>query len=216
MTDGHRGPALEPLPGKWRQLARQRRLPGREDLGDRMADRLDEVAGQLRVATDERTVLVGSRVVCPHDQALEVVEVRVEAAFARPGDDFAGDRRRHRRVDEQATEPVRTGRRHFADQRALVADDRRIELEHAREMHRARDHPAGHQAHDHATGTRRANGRPGVRPDLEVVADERPVDVERDQLDGQDGFGCLDPGHVLMMPDGGFRRFQRPVAARSV
>ena len=134
--------------------------------------------------------------------------MRVEAAFARPGDDLAGDRRRHRRVDEQATEPVGAGRRHLADQRALVADDRRIELEHAREMHRARDHPAGHQADDHASGPRRANRGPGVRSDLEVVADERPVDVERDQPDGQDRFGRLDPGHVLMMPESGLRRFR--------
>jgi hypothetical protein len=108
-----------------------------------------------------------------------VVEVRVEPALARPGDDLAGDRRRHRRVDEQATQPIGAGRRHLADQRALIADDRRIELEHAREMHRARHHPPSHQADDHASGTRRADGRPRVRSDLEVVAHERPVDVER-------------------------------------
>ncbi len=112
-------------------------------------------------------------------------------------------------MDEQATEPIGTGDRHLADERALVADDRRIELELAREMHRARDHPAGDEADDHAPIPRRADRHPGVGSDHQVVADERPVDVEGDEADGQDRVGCLDDGHALMMPDGWLRRFGR-------
>ena len=40
-----------------------------------------------------------------------------------------------------------------------------------------------------------------VRPDDEIVADERAVDVEGDHGDGQDGVGRRDDGHDLMMPD---------------
>jgi hypothetical protein len=137
MADGHGGHAAEPLASEWCQLGRQGWLARGEDLGDRMPDRVDEVAGQLRVAADERAVLVGPRIVEPDDQALEVVEMWVEPAFARPRHDLASDRGTHRRVDEQATEPVRTGGGHLANERTLVADDRRIELELTREMHGA-------------------------------------------------------------------------------
>ena len=168
----------------------------------------DEVAGQLRLATDERAVLVGARVVGPDDQALEVVEVRVEAVLPGPGHDLAGDLGPHRGVDEQATQPIRAGRGHLANEGALVADDRRIELELAREVHRARDHAAGHEADDHVPRSGGPNGRPGVRPDHEIVPDQRPVDVEGDQADGQDGLRGLDLGHALMMPDGRAVRFR--------
>ncbi len=40
-----------------------------------------------------------------------------------------------------------------------------------------------------------------VRPDDEVVADERPVDVEGDQAMGRMGSGVTMSGTVLMMPD---------------
>ena len=105
--------------------------------------------------------------------------------------------------------PVGAGLRHGAHERTLVADDRRIELELAREVHRAGDHPAGDEADDHVPSAGRADRRPGVAPDQQVITDERPVDVERDQADREDRVGCLDDGHVLMMPDGWLRRFGR-------
>ena len=209
MADGDRCQPVESLACQRCEVARQRRLAGSEDLGDGMADRVDEIAGQLRIPADERPVLVGTRVVRPDDQALEVVEVRVETAIPCPGHDLAGDVGPHRRVDEQATDPVGAGLRHRADEGALVADDRRIEFELAREVHRAGDHPAGDEADDHVPSARRADRRPSVAPDQQVVADERPVDVERDQADGEHRVGCLDDGHVLMMPDGWLRRFGR-------
>ena len=180
------GTAREALARQRRKLARQRRLADRQDLGDRMADRIDEVTGQLRIPADERAVVVGVRVVRPEDQPLEVVEVRIEPALPGPGHDLAGDLGRHRRVDEQPAEPVGAGDGHRADQRALVADDRRVEIELACEMHRARDHPAGDEADEHTPGSGRSDRRSRVRADHQVVADERPVDVEGDQADGQD------------------------------
>ena len=99
--------------------------------------------------------------------------------------------------------------RHLADEGALVADQRRDEVELAREPQRARDHPTGDQAHQDPAPAGRADRPARVGPDHQVVADERPVDVESDQADGQDGFGRHDAGHRTMMPDGRSRRWRR-------
>ena len=96
---------------------------------------------------------------------------------------------------------VDAGCRHLADERALVADERRVEVELAREAERARDHPAGDERDDDAALAGRADRRTRVRPDHEVVADERAVDVEGDHGDGQDRVGRHDVGHATMMPD---------------
>ena len=87
------------------------------------------------------------------------------------------------RVDEEPAGPRRARGRHLPDQGALVADDRRVELELAREAHRARDHPAGDERDHDAARARGADRRHGVRPDDQVVADERAVDVEGDEAD---------------------------------
>ena len=62
---------------------------------------------------------------------------------------------------------------------------------------------------------RRPRGSRGACPGPidQVVADERPVDVEGDQADGQDGFGRHDAGHRTMMPDGRSRRWRRGFGA---
>ena len=116
--------------------------------------------------------------------------MRVQPVGARPGHDLAGDLGGERRVDEQAPDAPRAGRRHRPDQPALVADDRavspssrakRIALETIRPVTSETRTPRRRRGRDR---------RPGVRADDQVVADERAVDVERDQLDGQDRRGC--------------------------
>ena len=131
-------------------LGRQRRLARRQDLGDRAADRLHEVLGELGRGAHEHAVIVGSRVVCPDDEPFEAVQVRIEAVRPRPLDDRARDLRAHRRVDEQTAEPIRARDRHVADECALVADDRGIEVQLAGEAHRARHHPPRDKADHHA------------------------------------------------------------------
>ena len=196
VADRHVGKAGEPHARQRCDLGRERRLAVAHDLRDRVADRRDEVVLAVGRVTHERRVLVGERVVGADDEPLEMVDVRVEAMLARPDDDLACDRRRQRRVDEhpaRAAADVAAGISRMSA--ALVADDRRDEVELPREAQRARHHPTGDERDDHAARTRPADRRSRVRPDHEVVADERPVDVEGDHGDGQDGLGRDDRGH---------------------
>ena len=163
MADGHVGTAGEMGAGERRDLGRERRLARAHDLGDRVGDRGDQVVLHARRHAHERPVLVGARVVGADDEPLEVVDVRVEPVGSGPADDLPRDRGRHRRVDQEATGPGRAGDRHLPDQGALVADDRRVELELAREPHRARDHPAGDERDHDASAARRPDRRHGVR-----------------------------------------------------
>ena len=59
-------------------------LPDREHLRDRMRDRLEQVGDELGPRAHERRVVVGPWVVGTEDEALEVVDVRVEPVIARP------------------------------------------------------------------------------------------------------------------------------------
>ena len=110
---------------------------------------------------------------------------------------------------------VDSARRHLPDEGTLVADQRRDEVQLAREAQGARDHPPGDQAHQDAAVAGGPDRAPRVRSDDQVVADERPVDVEGDQLDGQDGVGRHDGGHVTMMPDGRSRRWRTGAQGRA-
>ena len=135
--------------------------------------------------------------------------MRIEPVGPRPDDDLAGHRGTERRVDEEPTRPGGAGSRHLADERALVADDRRIEFKLAREAQRARHHPPGDERHDDPSAAGRGDRPARGRPDDQVVADERPVDIEGDEADGQDRVGG-DDGHTRMMPDRRRGRWRRP------
>ena len=215
MADRHVGATGEGGPGQRQELGRQRRLTRAHDLGDRVGDGRDEVVLEVRPRAHERRVLVGPRVLGPDDEPLEVVEVRIEPARPRPDHDVPRDVRGQGRVDQQAAGTGRIRGRHLADEGALVADQRRDEVELAREPQRARDHPTGDQAHQDPAPAGRADRPARVGPDHQVVADERPVDVESDQADGQDGFGRHDAGHRTMMPDGRSRRWRRGFRPRA-
>ena len=63
------------------------------------------------------------------------------------------------------------------------------------------DHPAGDERHDDAARRAPPGRRPACRgPIDQVVADERAVDVEGDQLDGQDRLRRRDAGHGRSCP----------------
>ena len=201
VADGHVRAAGEPGPGERRELDRQRRFADGQDLGHRVADRTDEVGHELRPGTHERAVVVGVGVVLAEHEPLEVVDVRVQPVGAGPFHDLAGDLGPDGRVHEEAPDAPRALRRHRPDQPALVADERPGQPELAGKPHRARDHPAGHERHLDAASHGRCDGGAGVGADDQVVSDERAVDVERDEADGQDRRRCRCDGHAQMMPD---------------
>ena len=87
--------------------------------------------------------------------------MRIEPARPRPDHDVPRDVRGQRRVDQQAAGTGRIRGRHLADEGALVADQRRDEVELAREPQRARDHPTGDQAHERPRA-RGPRGSPGA------------------------------------------------------
>ena len=58
----------------------------------------DQVGHELGVGAHERGVVVGARVVGPQDEPLEMVDMRVEAMRAGPGQDPPRDLGRQRRV----------------------------------------------------------------------------------------------------------------------
>ena len=142
--------------------------------------------------------------------------MRVEPVGARPDDDLARDRRGQRGVDQEPTRPGRSDGGHLADQGALVADDRGVEVELACEAHRARDHAPRDQRDHHAPLARRPDRGPRVGADAQVVADQRAVDVEGDEADGQDRLWGPDDGHDPMMPDRRRGRWRRPCAGRGL
>ncbi len=78
------------------------------------------------------------------------------------------------------------------------------------EPHRAGDHPPGHERDVNAPAQSIGDRRPGVGTDRQVVADERSVDVERDQPDGQDRRRRGSGGHPKMMPDERYPRRRAP------
>ncbi len=201
MADRHVGPTREVGPRDQRELARQRRLADRQDLGDRVPDRAGEVRHELGASAHERAVVVGVGIVGAQDEPFQVVEVRVHPVGAGPFHDLASDLGPDRGVHEQAPEPLRSIVGHRPDEPTLVADDGPGQAQVAGEAERARDHPPGHEGDVDAARHGRPDRRPGVRTDDQVVADERAVDVERDQLDGQKGRRSRRPWHTQMMPD---------------
>ena len=164
MAHGHVGQPGEPGPGQRRDLGRERRLAGAHDLGDRVADRrrrgrprdrggepMNAVYSSARGSSDRmmnrsRWLTCGSR---PCSRAQTTTS---RATSARSG---VWTRSRPGRVGLRV--------RHLADERALVADDRRLEVELAREPQRARDHPAGDQA-DRDAPRRGPRGSPPACP----------------------------------------------------
>ena len=177
-----------------------------------MIDRGREVRHELGARAHERAVVVGVRVVRLEDEPLEVVDVRVESVRPGPGHDLAGDVGPDRPVVQElaqagsSPDPASPG--------SARPDSRRpgpTRSSSRRKPHGARDHPPGHDADEDATGQRRADRLARVGPDDQVVADERPVDIERDQLDGQDRLRGEGVGHPVMMPD---RTPERPAAAQ--
>ena len=69
---------------------------------------------------------------------------------------------------------------------ALVADDRLGQAELAGEPHAPSDHPPGHERDRDVAVERRRDRRARPRSDDPVVADDRAVDVERDEPDRQE------------------------------
>ena len=72
--------------------------PDGEDLRDRVDDGLDEVRHELGASAHERRIVVGIRVIVAEDEPLEMIEVRIQAVLAGPGDDPPGGIRRSGRV----------------------------------------------------------------------------------------------------------------------
>ena len=161
-----------------------------------------QVVEELGRGTHEGRVVVGVGVVLAEDEALEVVHVRVEAV--RPSS-RRRCRARRRRGAAGGPAACRAGANprsgHLADEATLVADDRGREAELGGEPHRARHHAARDERDRDAPGHRRADRGPGPRPDDQVVADERPVDVEGDQADRERGLARGPVRHVQMMTD---------------
>ena len=114
--------------------------------------------------------------------------MRVEALGPRPDDDLASHLRRERGVDQEPPGRVAPAAGISRMSAPWYPTSGVVEIQLAREAQRARDHPAGDEADQDPATTRRADRGPGVRSDGQVVADERAVDVERDEPDGQDGF----------------------------
>ena len=146
-------------------------------------DRFQQVRNELRAGTHERGVVVGAWVVGAQDEALKVVDVRVQAVVARPLHDLARDIGLDRRVEQQLAEPTGVDLRHRPDEAALVADDRSGQAELAREAQGRGHHPAGDERDRHVPFHGRCDCGHGPWPDLVVVADQRPVDIEGDQAD---------------------------------
>ena len=101
MGDRHVGPSGEVRPGERRDLDRHRRLPDGEDLRHGMVDRFEEVGHELGPRAHERRVVVGAWVVRAQDEALQVVDVRIEAVGPGPRQDVPCRLRGERRVQEQ-------------------------------------------------------------------------------------------------------------------
>ena len=93
-------------------------------------------------------------------------------------------------------------RRHLADERALVADDRGVELELTREAHGARHHPAGDEADEDASSDARPGSAARVSgPMLRSSPTSVPSMSSATRPMGRMGSGRRDGGHLLMMPD---------------
>ena len=197
MAEGHRCPSGEPLPGVVHHRLRDRVRADREDLRDRPADPGGEVRDDERPGADERRVVLGAGVVGLDDEPLEVVEVGLQADRPRPRDHLAGGRRGQRAVGEDAPEPrVVGGGRQGPDQGSLVRDDRLDEAEGPGEPQGAGRHPAGDERDPDAAIHRGADGGQGSRTDDQVVADERAVDVERDEPDREGGLRAVRGGRI--------------------
>src|SRR6185503_19758761 len=100
MRDRDVRSTLEVRAGYRRHVDRQRRLADGQHLRDRMRDRFDQVVDELGAGTHECRVVVGPRVVGAEDEALQVVDMWIEAVLARPADDLARDVALDRRVQE--------------------------------------------------------------------------------------------------------------------
>ena len=152
---------------------------------------VEQVWHELGAGPHERRVVVGTRVVGPQDEPLEVVDVGVEATIARPGQDPAGGRGSERRVQQELARVAReSGRRHGPDQSALVADERVGQAQLAREPHRRATTMRPVTSETATPRSRAAETAVDRAPrQVVVVADDRPVDVERDEPDREDRVG---------------------------
>src|SRR4029079_11711035 len=97
----------------------------REDLRDRVADPGPEVRDDERPGPDEGRVILRTWVVGADDEALEMVDVRLEPDALRPFEDLARRGGSEWPVAEDPAEArIALGRRQLPDQGALVGDDR--------------------------------------------------------------------------------------------
>ncbi len=148
-----------------------------------MDGRGDDVGHELGSGAHELRVVIGPWIVGAQDEPLEMVDVRIEPDRPSPDEHVACRGRVQRSVEQQTAQAIGAGRGHVPDEAALVADDRRGQPELAREAHGARHHPARDERDRDASIERRADRGLRSRPDDEVLADERPVDVEGNEAD---------------------------------
>ena len=110
MGDGDVGPTRERGARLVEDPDREARRADRHELRNRMLDPSPEIRDPGGSRAKEGRVVVDLRIVGPDDQALEVVDVGVEAPLPAPGDGFAGDRRIERPVAEELARSGRPAR----------------------------------------------------------------------------------------------------------
>ena len=185
MTESDLGLAGEVGPTLVEHIERVMALTQSHDLRHVAMRPHGDVRHDAQAVADEEPVFLEPFLRGAHDHPFQVVEVRRQVALLAPSDDLDRNRRSKGSVVEHPAGPLRAGGGHRPDQGALLGHDRAGQAESLGERHGACRHTARHERNGDASTTGLANRQPGPLADDQIVADQRAVDVEGDEFDGQ-------------------------------